>query len=367
MKKILLTILSLFLLTGCFSFREKSNSRPAITIDTDYLSGDASYLYYYQSLSSKEKEIYENIYNCILDNAKKVTISSNDYELVQKINDYVLYDHPGIYYLDYFELQNQVDICNYIPSYSYSKSERDTLTAQLESVRDELVNSISSESSDYDKLKKIYQFVIEKCRYVDNAKDNQYITSSLIYGETVCSGYVKAIQYLAEAVGIKSAYIVGKEIGASDDEAYHAWNLIYLDDDYYYLDATWGDYDSEGNIFAMMNYFMFDSDDMLKLYEPLDQYEITKQGNYTYFKYENLYNENYNKAALNKMVKQYKHDNIAWMEFKFSDSCYQEAKKRLIDQEEMFDLFNPYTSKQYTVQYFYYDNLNVLIFNQKIE
>ncbi|MCR1956936.1 lipoprotein [Thomasclavelia ramosa] len=38
MKKILLTILSLFLLTGCFSFREKSNSRPAITIDTDYLS-----------------------------------------------------------------------------------------------------------------------------------------------------------------------------------------------------------------------------------------------------------------------------------------------------------------------------------------
>ncbi|MFR1628826.1 MAG: hypothetical protein ACLSU6_18540 [Thomasclavelia ramosa] len=37
----------------------------------------------------------------------------------------------------------------------------------------------------------------------------------------------------------------------------------------------------------------------------------------------------------------------------------------MIDQEEMFDLFNPYTSKQYTVQYFYYDNLNVLIFNQK--
>ena len=56
MKKILLTILSLFLLTGCFSFREKSNSRPAITIDTDYLSGDASYLYYYQSYHLKKKK-----------------------------------------------------------------------------------------------------------------------------------------------------------------------------------------------------------------------------------------------------------------------------------------------------------------------
>ena len=77
MKKILLTILSLFLLTGCFSFREKSNSRPAITIDTDYLSGDASYLYYYQSLSSKEKEIYENIYNCIIDNAKNILCTTS--------------------------------------------------------------------------------------------------------------------------------------------------------------------------------------------------------------------------------------------------------------------------------------------------
>ena len=60
---------------------------------------------------------------------------------------------------------------------------------------------------------------------------------------------------------------MGKEIGASDDEAYHAWNLIYLDDDYYYLDATWGDYDSEGNIFAMMNYFMSVSYTHLDVYK----------------------------------------------------------------------------------------------------
>lgn len=366
MKKIFILVLSLFLLTGCLGSQKDSETRPAITIDTDYLSKDNSYLYYYQSLSTKEKKIYKNIYNCILDNAKKVTISSSDYELVQKINNYVLYDHPEIYYLDYFELQNQVDICNYIPTYSYSKDEQKELNIQLEAIRNDFINSIPADASDYDKLKRIYQYVIEKCRYVDNAKDNQFITSALLYEETVCSGYVKAIQYLCEALGIKSAYIVGKESGASDDEANHAWNLICLEDDYYYLDATWGDYDNDGVSFTMMSYFMFDSNDMLKLYEPLDQYEKTKAGPYTYFKYENLYNDNYSKSALNKMVRKGKDNNLIWMEFKFSDKCYQEAKKRLIDQEEMFDLFNPYTSKQYTVQYFYYDNLNILIFNQII-
>lgn len=364
MKKRLLIILTLFLLTGCS--RSRHEPRPEITISTDYLSSDTGYLYYYESLSKKEKKIYQNIYNCIVDNAKKVTVESSDFEQVQKINNYVLYDHPEIYYLDYFELQNQVDICNYIPTYSYSKKEQKEITAQLEAIRNEFISTIPGDASDYDKLKLIYQYVIDKCHYVDGAKDNQYITSSLLYGETVCSGYVKAIQYLSEAVNINSAYIVGKELGASDDDEYHAWNLINLEGDYYYLDATWGDYDSEGIAFALMNYFMFDSNDMLKYYEPLDQYETTVAGAYSYFIHENLYNDTYNKSSLRQMVKRYKDNNVTWMAFKFSDNCYQEAKKRLIDQEEMFDLFNPYTSKQYTVQYFYYDNSNVLIFNQII-
>ena len=62
------------------------------------------------------------------------------------------------------------------------------------------------------------------------------------------------------------------------------------------------------------------------------------------------------------MVGNYRSNGINWMEFKFSDSCYQQAKTNLIDNEEMFDLYNQYASGSYSIQYFYLDSLNILIF-----
>lgn len=366
MKKYLLIIISLFILTGCFTTNKKSKPKPEFTIDTNHLSNDDCYLYYYQTLSKKQKKIYENIYNCLTDNAKKVSISSSDYELVQKISNYVLYDHPEIYYLDYFELQNQVEVCNYIPIYSYTKNEQKEINTQLDTIKNNFINSIPSNANDYDKLKLIYQYVIDKCSYLDNAKDNQHITSSLINGPTVCSGYVKAIQYLCNALNINSAYIIGEEVGANENEDLHAWNMINLEDDYYYLDATWGDYVYEDDSFCMMNYFMFDSNEMLKFYKPLDKYKKTKTGKYSYFKYENLYSDTFDKSKLSDIIQYYKDNNITWMEFKFSDSCYEEAKNKLINQEEMFDLFNVYTNTRYSIEYIYYDDLNLLVLHQVI-
>ena len=166
---------------------------------------------------------------------------------------------------------------------------------------------------------------------------------------------------MLEAIDINSAYIVGKALNDSDNSS-HAWNLIELDGDYYYLDATWGDYVDEQNAFTMYSYFMFDSDTMLKLYQPASDYENTINGKYCYFDYENYYNESYDLNLLKSMVGNYRSNGINWMEFKFSDSCYQQAKTNLIDNEEMFDLYNQYASGSYSIQYFYLDSLNILIF-----
>ena len=57
----------------------------------------------------------------------------------------------------------------------------------------------------------------------------------------VCDGYSLAYEYLLQQAGIESAVVVGIA-GASEAEAgYHAWNIVKLDGDWYEVDSTWDD------------------------------------------------------------------------------------------------------------------------------
>ncbi len=74
--------------------------------------------------------------------------------------------------------------------------------------------------------------------YVEDAKDSQNIISVFLGRKTVCQGYACAVQYLLEQLGVQSTIVSGKALGEP-----HAWNLICLDGEYYYMDATWGNND----------------------------------------------------------------------------------------------------------------------------
>ena len=46
--------------------------------------------------------------------------------------------------------------------------------------------------------------------------------------------------YLLQKCGIESAEVVGNVIKESGErDGTHAWNIIKIDGDYYYLDTTW--------------------------------------------------------------------------------------------------------------------------------
>ena len=61
-------------------------------------------------------------------------------------------------------------------------------------------------------------------------------------GKAVCEGYARAMQYLLQKCGVECAEVAGyirKETGERDGA--HAWNILKIDGDYYYLDTTWDD------------------------------------------------------------------------------------------------------------------------------
>lgn len=115
---------------------------------------------------------------------------------------------------------------------------RASVTAQMQSRIDSWVAEINKQPTELLKEKKIHDLVCEKVEYdpyYGTFKQNMYnqtVYSVFFTDTTVCAGYAQAIQLLCNAVGIDCG-IVTSEL--------HEWNIVRLDNTWYYVDATWDD------------------------------------------------------------------------------------------------------------------------------
>ncbi|MBQ3866869.1 MAG: hypothetical protein II776_08185 [Clostridia bacterium] len=74
-------------------------------------------------------------------------------------------------------------------------------------------------------------------------EDFATICSCLIRGEAVCQGYAETFNYLAGLIGVESYYV-------NSAARYHAWNMVYVDGEPYFVDVTADDpvYDVPGRV-----------------------------------------------------------------------------------------------------------------------
>lgn len=121
---------------------------------------------------------------------------------------------------------------------------------EMEKATDEIVNRIQNsprELKDYEKAFLAYQWLCEHVVYdpkynsslsiEENTqkldRDDFTAYGALVKGVAVCSGYANAYQYIMQGrLGIPCDVVVNTT---------HAWNMIYVDGQYYHVDATWGD------------------------------------------------------------------------------------------------------------------------------
>lgn len=95
-----------------------------------------------------------------------------------------------------------------------------------------IINSITNESmSDHEKLQSIFEYVIGNYSY-DKTLTQRNLYNALKDKTMVCTGYANLIYQLCKLAGIECICVVNET---------HAWNMIYLDDKWYHLDATYAD------------------------------------------------------------------------------------------------------------------------------
>ncbi len=223
--------------------------------------------FFYDRLDYNEKKVYMNMLRACRE-MKDTTVFDSVLEDTFLKAEYALYaDHPEITWRWSYSgnLSGTVDTV-YFDITDENKKERNR-----EAVRkaDEKLAQIDPEMSDYDKMLTFYNMIVDETDYVENEYD-QDMTSVFIEQDSVCAGYSRAFQYLCKASGIECAYIEGMAYGfQDDDEEAHAWNLVKLDDKYYWVDVTWGDPISDDEKFKKTYpYFCSDDTEFLKTHKP---------------------------------------------------------------------------------------------------
>nr|WP_162990884.1 leucine-rich repeat domain-containing protein [Maliibacterium massiliense] len=114
--------------------------------------------------------------------------------------------------------------------------------------------------TDGEKVRAAHDYVCRNTRYDHAAADagalgyeTQSLYASMIRGEAVCVGYAEGVAVLCANMGVAAAVVTGTGDGVA-----HAWNLVYIDGQPRYVDATWDDPDHGSVIYR--DYLLVDAE-----------------------------------------------------------------------------------------------------------
>ena len=191
--------------------------------------------YHYQQLSEDEKPVYRMLYQGCMEYKEDIGIKSIAEESARRVLFAFRYDHPEFYWV-----KDDATITSTLMNVSTKISfkvpaDAETRNKKIEKKADSILKGAPAGA--YEKVKYIYEYVIDHTEYDLNAPDNQTTYSVLINGRSVCGGYASAFQYLCDRAGIDCIYVSGEIIGKGP----HAWNIVKIGTNYYWVDTTWGD------------------------------------------------------------------------------------------------------------------------------
>lgn len=241
-KKIFFSILILFsisLTSGCGDLVTDTKDYISATVgQPDKAEAVSTEKYVYSRLSDSEKSVYDEMYAAFMEHDEKATVDNISDEALEKVFYAVLADYGGIFWVNgysYRRYEKSNSNIILLPTYTYTKEERDRLQKEIDLEVDTFIANIPSDSSDFQKSKYVYEYLINNVSYDRAAPDNQNIVSVFINRASVCQGIADAANYLFTKLNIPSVIIRGTANGQS-----HAWNMIMLDSEWYFFDATWG-------------------------------------------------------------------------------------------------------------------------------
>lgn len=311
--------------------------------------------YVYDMLSEEEQVLYLEIRDALVNYEEDVRLSSCDKDEISHAFQCVLNDHPEIFYVDgytytEYTLGDILKKITFTGTYRFRREEIAQKQREIDVYVNQCLAGMPDDADDYMKVKYIYEYLIHHTEYDAEAKDNQNICSVFIEGKSVCQGYAKATQYLLNKAGIFSTLVLGRVVGGEG----HAWNLVRINDKYYYVDTTWGDASYQavggtsgypGEKIPTINYdYLCVSTDQMNFTHTLDNVVDLPECNSmedNYYVREGLYFTEWNREQIERIFMEEYEKGSAYVTLKCeSYDVYRQMQEALITNQEIFRYLN---------------------------
>ena len=198
--------------------------------------------YYFKQLTEEEQRVYRELLKGIRAREKEFYLTISDDDSIDRSYHAVLKDYPEIFWVHnrekiYKTTYSDSDYCVFTPGYTYTDGEIDEIQTAMEQSFQEVRALIPEDAGDYEKVRIVYTYVIDHTQY-QTGEDDQSIAGVFWKKSAVCAGYAGAVQYLLERLDIPCIYVDGSTKGSTEG---HAWDIVKIGQEYYYVDATNGD------------------------------------------------------------------------------------------------------------------------------
>ncbi len=196
--------------------------------------------YAYGTLNDEERLVYNQILDAIRNRTDDVPLSTKSVDVVKRVYNCVLADYGDLFWISGYEYQvyyrrNHPIGVTFSASFYMTPETQAKYQSDIDAVVAQWLSEAPTDGSDYAKAKYVYERLITNVDYDIDSPNNQNIISVFLGGATVCQGYADAVNVLLQAMGVQSVIVTGEANNES-----HAWNMVRLDGDYYYMDVTWG-------------------------------------------------------------------------------------------------------------------------------
>ena len=308
-------VLSISGLTGCFGTLSCVSCLSFLDDGTYDIISDApesvatysNEKYAYNTLDETSKKVYDELYQGIINMDASIKVSTSDSKVLSDVTECIAADYGELFYVDGYSYSYGSGLFgdsgfDVAPQYTMNKSNRDATQQKIDEVVNSWLSEVPANTSDYEKSKWVYETLINRVDYVADAPDNQNIISVFLNGKTVCQGYSNAANYLFSKLGIQSIVVPG-----ATEEGLHAWNCVRLDNEYYFMDITWGNAsygEYSGTNKVSYNMLNVTSEDMSRTHVTDAVFPIPNcvSINDNYFYQEGLYFDTFQRERMGKII-----------------------------------------------------------------